>query len=195
MQSITFKETCSRIKEDICRFKERGIPYFGISDPTFAVVFLFRLGTYFSNKSWWVALYLLVAFVYKFICLLTGIHLPLSTDVGGGLHFSHYGCIAIPRYGKIGKNVTIHHGVTLGRVFGGKKEGVPIVGDNVVIFPGAKILGNVKIGNNAVIGANAVVVDDIPDYAVAVGIPARIVLNDSRHCFSERWAAWFHQSI
>jgi serine O-acetyltransferase len=44
-----------------------------------------------------------------------------------------------------------------------------------MIGTGAKILGPIKVGNNAVVGANAVVLEDVPDGAVVVGVPARIV--------------------
>ncbi len=67
----------------------------------------------------------------------------------------------------IGTNVTI----------GGKSRWyeVPIIGDNVDISTGAKILGPVRIGNNVIIGANAVVVKDVPDNCVVAGIPAQII--------------------
>lgn len=64
-------------------------------------------------------------------------------------------------------------GVTIGIVYG-PNGGVPIIGNNVVLAAGLKIIGNVKIGNN-VVGAGAVVTKDIPDGAVVVGVPARIV--------------------
>ena len=51
----------------------------------------------------------------------------------------------------------------------------PIIGDDVFIGAGAKILGAVTIGDGARIGANAVVVCDVPAGATAVGVPARIV--------------------
>ncbi|MNG39176.1 Serine acetyltransferase [compost metagenome] len=50
----------------------------------------------------------------------------------------------------------------------------PIMGNNVDIGTGAKVLGNIRIGNNVVIGANAVVLTDVPDNSVAVGVPATI---------------------
>lgn len=62
-----------------------------------------------------------------------------------------------------------------------RKKGVPTIGDNVIIFAGAKIIGNVKIGNNTVIGANAVVTHNIPDNSVAVGIPAKVISNNSKN--------------
>ena len=75
----------------------------------------------------------------------------------------------------IGNNCNIQQGVTIGNMNRGKRKGSPMIGDNVLIGAGAKIIGNVKVGNNVAIGANAVVVDDIPDNAVVVGIPAKIV--------------------
>jgi len=73
----------------------------------------------------------------------------------------------------IGNNVKINQQVTLG---GSGDKGCPIIGDNVYIGAGAKVLGGVRIGNNAKIGANAVVLADIPDGATAVGVPARILV-------------------
>jgi len=52
---------------------------------------------------------------------------------------------------------------------------VPEIGDNVYIGPGAKIIGNIKIGNNAAIGANCVVTKDVPENGVVVGVPGRVI--------------------
>jgi len=70
-----------------------------------------------------------------------------------------------------GSDVFVEHQVTIGA----EKGEAPVLGNNVFIGAGAKILGGVRIGNNVKIGANAVVVDDIPDNSTAVGIPARVV--------------------
>ena len=50
----------------------------------------------------------------------------------------------------------------------------PIIGNNVDIGAGAKVLGRITIGNNVLIGANAVVIKDVPDNSIAVGVPAEI---------------------
>lgn len=88
----------------------------------------------------------------------------------------HAQCIVIGP-ATIGKNVGISQGVTIGASFdkeqGGKK--CAIIGDNVWIGAGAKILGPISIGNNTIIGANSVVVKDIPANSVAVGIPAKVI--------------------
>lgn len=106
----------------------------------------------------------------------------MGTNLGSGAHFEtppnlphHLNGIIVSHYAKIGKNCTIHQQVTIGQSEG---NGAPIIGDNVMIGAGAKIIGNVKIGNNVKIGANAVVVKDVPDNATAVGVPARIILKN-----------------
>lgn len=120
----------------------------------------------------------------------------MATNIGGGLQFFHYNCIIIAQSVAIGKNASIHQGVTIGRVFAGKYAGVPTIGDNVVIFAGAKILGNIHIGDNAVIGANAVVTKDVPANCVMAGAPARVISEDSRKCFNKEWGEVFsHEYI
>ncbi len=76
----------------------------------------------------------------------------------------------------IGSNCIIGSNVTIGGKSG--SENVPIIGNDVFIATGAKILGDLKIGNNCVIGANSVVVRDVPDNCVVAGIPAKIIKKD-----------------
>ena len=70
----------------------------------------------------------------------------------------------------IGEDCWINQQVTIG--YNGNGE-APVIGDNVMITCGAKVLGNINIGDNAVIGANAVVVKDVEAGAVMGGIPAK----------------------
>jgi serine O-acetyltransferase len=70
-----------------------------------------------------------------------------------------------------GRGVHIEHQVTIGA----ERLQTPIIGNNVFIGAGAKIIGNVNVGDGARIGANAVVITDVPANATAVGVPARII--------------------
>jgi serine O-acetyltransferase len=61
------------------------------------------------------------------------------------------------------------------------EPGAPYIGDNVDIGAGAKVLGKIRIGNNVLIGANAVVISDVPDNSIAVGVPAVIKVKNKDH--------------
>jgi len=92
-------------------------------------------------------------------------------DIGTGFSIYHVFNTAFSEGVKIGDNVTITHGVTIGHINGLS----PTLLNNIYVGPGACILGEITIGNNVVIGANAVVTKSIPDNAIVVGNPARIV--------------------
>jgi serine O-acetyltransferase len=94
-----------------------------------------------------------------------------GAEFGPGLVIIHSNGIVINGAVRGGANIKIEHQVTIGA----EKRESPVLGDGVFIGAGAKIIGPVKIGTGAKIGANAVVLHDIPDYATAVGIPARVV--------------------
>lgn len=104
-----------------------------------------------------------------------GIELPYTVQLGRGVTFEHQHGIVIHGNTVIGDGCIIRQGVTIGNRHIEKPLEAPIIGTNVNIGAGAKILGKVNIGDNVVIGANAVVIKDIPDNAIAVGIPARVI--------------------
>jgi serine O-acetyltransferase len=104
-----------------------------------------------------------------------GISIPFMAGIGSGLFIGHFGGIIVYPLCKIGKNCNLSQGVTIGLSNRGKNKGYPVIGDNVYIGPGAKLIGAVKIGNNVAIGANCVVTKDAPDNAVVVGVPGRII--------------------
>ena len=128
-------------------------------NPSFSTTFWFRLGTYLNTKSGLAKMLLFVVkYFSKRVSYRTGIQIPITVCAGYGLRFCHFSCIVITPGAVIGNNCTIHQGVTIGRSFAADGTGGdPIIGNNVVIFPGAKILGNVTIGDDAVVCANAVV--------------------------------------
>ena len=87
------------------------------------------------------------------------------------ISFPHPIGIVIGKDVKVGKNVTIYQQVTLGQNNGK----FPTIGDNVIIYSGAKIFGDIHIGNNVIIGANSVVNTDVPDNCIVAGVPARVI--------------------
>jgi len=100
--------------------------------------------------------------------------LPPSATLGKSVLLSYHGLgTVIHRRAVIGDRVTVGTGVTIGGRSG--HEAVPIIEEGVMVGSGAKILGPVRIGRFASIGANAVVLTDIPAFAVAVGVPAKVV--------------------
>ncbi len=94
-----------------------------------------------------------------------------NAQFGPGFVLIHSYGVVINTAVRGGSNVKLEHLVTIGA----ERNESPVLGDNVFVGAGAKIVGAAKIGSNVKIGANAVVVGDIPDGATAVGIPAKVV--------------------
>lgn len=104
--------------------------------------------------------------------------LPPSAQLGRDVLLGYQGLgVVIHKDSVIGDRVRIAPGVTIGGR--GTPEGVPVVGNDVLIGTGAKVLGPIRIGDRARIGANAVVMTDVPAGALAVGIPARVIAGAS----------------
>ena len=109
-----------------------------------------------------------------FTRIVFGVVLPPSASLGHGVLLDYQGLgIVIHRNAIIGDRAVIGTGVTIGGRSG--REGAPVLGEGAMIGTGAKVLGPIRIGRFASIGANAVVLNDVPDYGVAVGVPARLV--------------------
>lgn len=113
-------------------------------------------------------------YIHKILALFAT-PLPLldvdSKNVGGGLFIQHgYATIIAPR--SIGRNCWVNQGVTIGYT---NDTDCPTIGNNVTIYAGAKVLGDVNIGDNSIIAANAVVVKDVPPNVMVGGVPAKII--------------------
>lgn len=146
-----------------------------ITNASFKITFWFRLGSYLRTKKnpLWKPFCFIVAVIYKHNQFKTGIQLPLGTKVGGGIVFPHYGCQIIHYASSLGENVQIFQGVTIGSMRG--RGGAPKIGSNVILFSGARVIGDITIGDNCVIGAGAVVTKDVPSGCVAAGVPAKVI--------------------
>ena len=109
--------------------------------------------------------------MYKFAQIITGIELPCEVPVGRNFIIEHSGGIVVSGFARFGDDCRIRNGVVIGlaRV---DDPCAPQIGNDVDIGTGAKVLGNIRIGNHVRIGANAVVICDVPDNCIAVGVPA-----------------------
>jgi serine O-acetyltransferase len=107
-----------------------------------------------------------------------GFQIPESTKIGRGFRIVHFGMIVIHPLTIIGENFNISQGVTIGNSQG-KSSGTPIIGDNVCIQPNAVVVGGIKIGNNVLIAPNAFVNFDVPDNAIVIGNPGKIILKEN----------------
>ncbi len=105
---------------------------------------------------------------------LTGIEIHPAAVLGRRLFIDHGMGVVIGETARVGDDVVMFHGTTLGGRTMSKGKRHPTVGDRVVIGAGAKVLGPISIGDDAQVGANAVVVKDVPAGAVSVGVPGKI---------------------
>ena len=114
----------------------------------------------------------ILKFVYRRMMFKYGIYLPLDLTFGNNLRIFHWGGVIINPNAKIGNNVTIMQGVTIGNNM--KNSKCPVISDNVFIGAGAKVIGDVFVAKGVRIGANAVVTKSIyQENITVVGIPAR----------------------
>jgi len=140
-------------------------------NPAYQVITLYRI-SYFLNKQ---KIPLLVLILRWWGYVVYSCEISFSSKIGKNLKLPHPMSIVIGAGVLIKDNVTIFQNVTLGGKGGDNEKGYPVVENGVVIYAGAKIIGNIIIGQNAIIGANSVVMKDVPANSIAVGVPARII--------------------
>lgn len=135
-------------------------------------VWYYRVAHFF----WKIKLKLIARMISTIARFFTGVEIHPAATIGKNFIIDHGTGVVIGETAVIGQNVLMYHGVTLGGT--GNEHHTkrhPSICDEVMIAAGAKILGNIQIGYGAKIGANAVVLKDVPAYATAVGMPARII--------------------
>lgn len=108
----------------------------------------------------------------------TGIEIHPAAVLGPGLFIDHGMGIVIGETAEVGENVSILQGVTLGGTSLKREKRHPTIGDNVMIGAGAKVIGGFTIGAGSRIGAGSVVVREVPEHCVVVGVPGRITFRN-----------------
>lgn len=136
------------------------------TDGTMAML-LYRLMQ--QSRRWRLAP--LTMFFNKLNAVCCGCIIGRGADFGPGFVLVHSLGVVVNSKVRGGANVVIEHQVTIGD----RDYKSPVLGNDVFVGAGAKILGDVRIGDGARIGANAVVLNDVPAQSTAVGVPARIV--------------------
>jgi serine O-acetyltransferase len=117
---------------------------------------------------------LLPKMIYVLQYLVANSMVPPSVQIGPGTIFAYRGIgLVIHKRSVIGANCTIGQGITIGGR--SKQYEVPVIGDNVYMGPGCRILGPIKIGDNVIIGPNSVVLHDVPSNSIVVGIPGKVI--------------------
>jgi serine acetyltransferase len=134
------------------------------------IVAWFRLAQW-ATTHWGAASSLVLAPYRLFIVTLLGVDLPANTAVGPRLMLLHPQGIVVHPDARIGADVVILHGVTIG-IASNDKPGAPRIGDGVELGAGCAVIGDIEVGERARVGANAVVVKSVPPRAVVVGVPA-----------------------
>jgi serine O-acetyltransferase len=148
-------------------------------DTGFRACQYYKLAEFFKKRN-----FIKVAKLVLVICKSsTGVEFSISCKVGKNFKIAHGQNIVIGGNSTIGDNVTVYNSVTLGvsgRLYmdiNGKLmqfEDYPTIGNNCIIYTGAKILGNTVIGDNSIIGANSVVINSFSDNSIIAGIPATL---------------------
>lgn len=178
--SITVRQTLHNIKSD---FVKAALIYktplsisrvlFLMITPSIVALTLYRISHLLYMKGWRIPAWL----VWMFNQYLTGTDIGPATSIGESCFIGHQ--VGTQIYGRIGKNATMFAtpGIGGGRSEGdvGGGDGLPCVGDNLIMGGRATILGTVRVGDNVTIGACAFVSRDVPSGAVVNGRPSQVV--------------------
>ena len=139
----------------------------------------------FANLAWRGKFYLIGRLISNIARFITGIEIHPGAEIGQRFFIDHGMGVVVGETSKIGDDVTLYQGVTLGGTSLEKGKRHPTIGDGVIIGSGAQVLGPLIVSDGARIGANAVVLQDVPHGATMVGIPAKIVMGRDKSLADE----------
>lgn len=148
------------------------IKYFLFTPGFMYIVFLRK------SKSKNIILRIVSKVFLRLLSIIYHFQIPSDVEIGEGFYIGHFGNIVINPKVKIGKNVNIAQGVTIGQTNRGRSKGVPTIGNEVWIGANSVIVGKIIIGNNVLIAPNSYVNRDIPDNSIVYGNPFIIKQNE-----------------
>lgn len=161
------------LRRDITRNSHEGRWY---ANPGFWIVAVYRFGMWAHSLP---AIFRIPMWVLYRLCRLPfffyHVHLwagAKGARIGPGLRLIHPTNIMIGWGAEIGEDCLIFHDVTLGT---GQVPGTPKIGNNVDIYPGARVLGGIAVGDRSMIGANCVVTRDVPPDSIMLAAPGRVM--------------------
>lgn len=108
------------------------------------------------------------------LCRKFGIEIKSSTKIGKGFVMCHPYNITITPHAKIGNNVNIMKGATIG-LSEGKRKGAPTIGNSVYIGLNSTVIGGITIGDDVLIAPNTFVNEDVPSHSIVIGSPCKII--------------------
>jgi serine O-acetyltransferase len=156
------------IRQDLAAHSHRpgwsALPAALLFSPGFLLIFSHRLAKWLYGFK---LSKILGRVLWRLNVLFSGCHIGLRSEIGPGVRFPHPVGIVIGDGVLIGSNVTIYQSVTVGAASFSKLN-YPVIGDDVTIYPGAVLVGAIKVGSGSAVGANAFVRTDVPAGAVFV---------------------------
>ena len=172
---MTFRRTIYLIKKDMLRRiycdgnQPSGLRILSVMlSPAGMAVTIFRMQSYFSALG----LYPVSKILAVLNIILYGVEIDPAAQIDEGLVLGHANGVVLHRLVRIGKNCMLMH---QNGISPNCSTGSVVMGDNVMVGAGAKIIGVLTIGDNCIIGMNAVVTKSLPACSVAVGVPARVI--------------------
>lgn len=164
-----------RIKEDVSTVLKKDPAAGSVIEvltcyPGLHAVWIYRIAHILWQRNW----RLCARLISHFARFLTNIEIHPGAVIGRRFFIDHGAGVVIGETSEIGDDVLMYHGVLLGGVTLQKKKRHPTIGNNVMIGAGTIILGPIHIGDGARIGASSLVIKDVPESAVAIGVPARL---------------------
>ncbi|SEO46110.1 serine acetyltransferase [Mucilaginibacter sp. OK283] len=165
-----------KLKADIVKAKEttrdRPVVVLFLIKKSVRIVLLYRVLNHFYYKNRFVY-YLLtpIGIYYRLMTNRYCIDLPVKTRIGKGLKLNHAYSIVVNQRTVIGENVYLGHNITIGS----NGNQIPSIGNNVEVFTGSIIVGNVTIGDNVKVGAGSLVIKSIPANSIVVSAPCTLL--------------------